>query len=508
MRLQDYLTDFDGTGIISYIYSSGIAVMPYSNDDIRELYPKICQSIMNSNKYGYKITSLEDLQKEPKWKEVNFQDKCEGGHSLGDLLLKSADENDNSSVSGFLLQNGFKLPEQEQVAAANEEEEEKNTPNVEEDRAEPSNKNEDDQFSTSYNKIRKIVASNPNITAQEFGEKLKQSGTTDAKIYDLFIDILRPGKDDIVNDHDTFLKTIELLAKSNIKIDIGDTASKTVLDYAVVGEQLDVIKIFLNSGKFDQEKKSNALSIAINESKVQEFEVFLDYIDHAKILDALNTAPCNEKTDIMRVLLITREFFTEQEKVQALSDAIMDGNVPRVKLLLDYMTGIPEDGIRNLLEIIEEEKLSLREKVKIDSEFKGDPNNSNHRKYYSNIAIIKLLESSIEKKNTPHVEKENTGTDQTTKPSNEQETKYKESTKDFYTSLAKDVVGVVITGLFVAAAVMVPSVAGAVVCSVAATLIAIVTGLHIASSTLPSYREMRENKVECVNSNLLRISRS
>ncbi|MDR0288555.1 MAG: hypothetical protein LBH78_00630 [Rickettsiales bacterium] len=62
--------------------------MAYSDDDVRELYRKICQSIANSNKYGYEITSLEDLQKEPKWKEVNFQDKCEGDNSLGDLLLR------------------------------------------------------------------------------------------------------------------------------------------------------------------------------------------------------------------------------------------------------------------------------------------------------------------------------------------------------------------------------------------------------------------------------------
>ncbi|MDE5057927.1 ankyrin repeat domain-containing protein, partial [Wolbachia endosymbiont of Drosophila bocki] len=81
---------------------------------------------------------------------------------------------------------------------------------------------------------------------------------------------------------------------------------------------------------------------------------------------------------------------------------------------------------------------------------------------------------------------------------NEQETKYKESKKDFYTSLTKDVVGVVITGLFITAAVMVPFVAGAVVCSVIAALIAIYTGLHVKNSTLPSYREMRENEVERV----------
>lgn len=81
----------------------------------------------------------------------------------------------------------------------------------------------------------------------------------------------------------------------------------------------------------------------------------------------------------------------------------------------------------------------------------------------------------------------------------EKETKYKERKESFYTSLRSDVVGVIVTGLFIAAAVMVPSVAGAVVCSVVAVLVAIATGLHIANSTLPSYREMRENKVEPVN---------
>ncbi|MBA8757009.1 ankyrin repeat domain-containing protein, partial [Wolbachia pipientis] len=78
---------------------------------------------------------------------------------------------------------------------------------------------------------------------------------------------------------------------------------------------------------------------------------------------------------------------------------------------------------------------------------------------------------------------------------NEKETKYKEN---FHNSLKKDAVGVVVTGLFIAAAVMVPFVAGAVVCGIVAALVAIVTGWHIKSSTLPSYREMEENKVEHV----------
>ncbi|MGL9779217.1 MAG: hypothetical protein ACR5K5_03030, partial [Wolbachia sp.] len=80
---------------------------------------------------------------------------------------------------------------------------------------------------------------------------------------------------------------------------------------------------------------------------------------------------------------------------------------------------------------------------------------------------------------------------------NEKETKYKEN---FYTSLTKDAVGVVITGLFIAAAVMVPFAAGAAICGIVAALVAVCTGLHIKNSTLPSYREMEENKIERVSS--------
>ncbi|UIP91873.1 ankyrin repeat domain-containing protein [Wolbachia pipientis] len=594
-----------------------------------------------------------------------------------------------------------------------------------------------------YEDVKKFVTDNPNIAAQEFGEKLKQSGLTDAKICDLFMDILRSGKSSILNDYDTFLKIVELLAKSNIKIDIGDTTSKTVLDYAVVGGQPKVIKVFLDSSKFDQEKKLNALSAAVNGGNVQEFEIFLDYIDHTKILDVLNTAPYNEGNEVMKILLNNKRF-TREEKVQDLSDASIDGDLPKVKLLLKYMTGIPEDGIRNLLKIIEEGKLSLREQLQIDSEFKVDFSNSDHNKYLSSCVIIALLRSALSntpnlggnraessssgetavlnsndvrkwyeriartinsisfedlqgdlnkqktnfqskceqgtvlgnalleyaiqnenfnvikfllenrvtvinaisqedryyvskiegdksilcsvvsytdddaeilsmllqsvnaeqlkldpeselyrlyqqlkddafctafsKKNsvaaatliqndraiivphgsatnkeqeTSHIETNSvsnsnrnvisrpvetvppvstsgnnnknetpisTRADPTVTPNNDKkangfidaqfspphkkETKYKESKESFYTSLRSDVIGVVITGLFVATAVIFLSVAGAVICGVVAVLVTIVTGLHVKNSTLQSYREMKENKVEHVNSNL------
>ncbi|BAO99648.1 hypothetical protein [Wolbachia endosymbiont of Cimex lectularius] len=77
-------------------------------------------------------------------------------------------------------------------------------------------------------------------------------------------------------------------------------------------------------------------------------------------------------------------------------------------------------------------------------------------------------------------------------PSNEEETKYKESKENFHISLRNDVIGVVITGLFIAAAVMVPSIAGAAVCGIVAALALVATGLHVKDSTLPSYKEMKE----------------
>ncbi|MDR2609629.1 MAG: ankyrin repeat domain-containing protein [Rickettsiales bacterium] len=255
-----------------------------------------------------------------------------------------------------------------------------------------------------YEKIKEIVTNNPGITAQEFGEELKQSGTTDTKICDLFMDVIRLRGADISNDRDTFLKTVELLVKSNIKIDIGDTVSNTVLDYAVVGGQLDVIKMLLGSDKFNPEKKLHALNSAIVQGNVQEFEVFLDYLNHESILEALNTSHRNESTEIMKVLLdsmkalLDNKRLTGVEKVDALSNAFVDGGLPKVRLLLEHMTGIPEDGIRNLLEMIKESKSPFEEELRTNSEFKVDFDNSDHYKYLSNRVIIALLRSAINKK--------------------------------------------------------------------------------------------------------------
>ncbi|MDR1139400.1 MAG: hypothetical protein LBJ80_03995 [Rickettsiales bacterium] len=45
---------------------------------------------------------------------------------------------------------------------------------------------------------------------------------------------------------------------------------------------------------------------------------------------------------------------------------------------------------------------------------------------------------------------------------------------------------------------MVPSIVGAVVCGIVATLALVATGIHVKDSTLPSYKEMEKNRVEHV----------
>ncbi|MBC6686698.1 hypothetical protein H9I48_05825 [Wolbachia pipientis] len=139
--------------------------MVYSNDDIRELYRKIATIVKYDDKG---IASLKDLQKELKWKEVKFQDKCEGDNSLGDLLLKHAIENNNTHVKDFLLQNGCKPFQQEQITAAiNKEEEEQNTPDIGENKADSnevdSSNSRDAQFSVPNEKEAKYKESKENF---------------------------------------------------------------------------------------------------------------------------------------------------------------------------------------------------------------------------------------------------------------------------------------------------------------------------------------------------------
>ncbi|WP_338406057.1 MULTISPECIES: ankyrin repeat domain-containing protein [unclassified Wolbachia] len=468
MKLQYALTGFDGIGIIGYIYSSGIAVMPYSNDDIENLVSHIARMLQYTEDID-----LEDLLKGSRWKEVNFQDKCEGGNSLGDLLLKHATENNNPRIKDLFLRNGFKLSQQEQIAAAiNEEEEEKNTPDVEENRADSDEVDFsnfiDTQFAMPYNKIKEIVTNNPNITVEEFGRKLKEKKINTNKISKGHCTLLGhivnsngPNITDNTNDRAIFLQIIKLLTDLKTQANTGTKIIRTGLSEAITTKQADVVRILLDSGKFNEEEKFNALLCAVTQKYVQGVKLLLGHVNDENMQKALKVAMDKEQTtqveEITQVLLnfITPETSNAEENIVPAPPIVTEANANQP--VSSSVNGQSNHNNKNKTPVIPETKQT------------ATPNNDNKANGFVDA--------------------------QFSRP-NEQETKYKEN---FYTSLTKDVVGVVVTGLLITAAVMVPSVAGAVVCGIVAALVAIVTGWHIKSSTLPSYREMEENKVEHVS---------
>ncbi|WP_341812502.1 ankyrin repeat domain-containing protein [Wolbachia endosymbiont (group A) of Conops quadrifasciatus] len=444
--------------------------MVYSNDDIIELYRKIATIVKYDDKG---IASLKDLQKEPKWKEVNFQDKCEGDNSLGDLLLKHATENNNTRVKDFLLQNGCKPLQQEQITAAiNKEEEGQNTPDIGENKADSnevdSSNSRDAQFATSYKKIKEIITQNPDITVGEFDKELKKE-KIDKEIIDqsgwtLLYYAVRSEGPSITGDRSIFLKVVELFTNLNIGIDFKDTASRTILGIAAITKQADVVKVLLGSDKFDETEKFNALHSAIVQGNVQEVGAFLGYVNDESRQAALELAINNRQEEIIQVLLnfiVTETPNVEKNRAKPCSS---NGNIG----------SRPVNTPNGQLNHNNENKTPLSTRT----DQTATPNNDN---------------------------KANGFVDAQFSVPNEKETKYKESKENFYTSLTKDAVGVVITGLFIAAAVMVPFVAGAAICGIVAALVAVCTGLHIKNSTLPSYREMEKNKVEHVSSYMQKV---
>ncbi|MDE5061542.1 MULTISPECIES: hypothetical protein [Wolbachia] len=281
-----------------------------------------------------------------------------------------------------------------------------------------------------YEEIKEIVTQNPDITAEEFGEKLKENRINIKRAnkyhYTLLGHIVNsegPNITDNTNDRAIFLQIIKLLTDLKTKGNTGQLKYvKAGLSEAITTKQADVVRIFLDSGKFNEEEKFDALLCAVTQKYVQGVKLLLGHVNDENVQKALKVAMDKEQT-------------TQVEEI--------------IQVLLNFITpetpNVEENGAK--------------------------PCSSNGSIGSRPVATA------------PPVS-----------------TKYKESKKDFYTSLTKDIVGVVITGLFIAAAVMVPYVAGAVVCGVIAALVAIGTGLHIKNSTWPSYREIKENEIGYVSS--------
>ncbi|MGL9688453.1 MAG: hypothetical protein ACR5K6_01560 [Wolbachia sp.] len=265
-----------------------------------------------------------------------------------------------------------------------------------------SSNSRDAQFTISYDKIKEIVTQNPNITAEEFYEKLKKEieastdKKRDTKTFDSFADAVRSGAS-ITDNRSVFLKIAELFTGLDTVIHLKSLAFKTILDIAVESEQADVVEILLESSKFNEEEKLQALNSAIVQGNIQGAQSFLGHIEYEKALGVLNTLKTTvlhrEKIEGMRQFFSYDKNLTKEEKAQTLIDAVMSYNVSEVKLLLEYMVGIPETSIEGFVEIMKQRQSSLKEEG---------------GKWCSKTnAIIQLLELAINKKKEEQSTKEN-----------------------------------------------------------------------------------------------------
>ncbi|MBS9530280.1 ankyrin repeat domain-containing protein [Wolbachia endosymbiont of Rhagoletis cerasi] len=438
--------------------------MAYSDDDVRNFYLDIDRITGRDNT----VTSLEELKKRLR-KEVNFQDECEGGNSLGNLLLKHATENNNPRVKDFLLQNGCEPLQQEQITAAINKEEE--APNVEENRADS-------------NEVDSSNFINPGMTAEVLYEQLIQGKETNLAIFDSFANAVR--ESNITGDRGIFLDVVKLFTDLDAVIHLTDTASRTILGIATITKQADVVKVLLDSGKFYEEEKFNALCLAITQDNAQEAELILGYVSPANRKEALQVAIQVGKTEIVNAFL-NRGKLNEENRAEPSSSNGNIGSRP-VATVPPVSTNGDNRNHDNEIPVVTETNQTTTPN---SDNVNGQSNHNNKNK----TPVIPEAKQTA----TPNNDNKANGfVDAQFSVPNEKEAKYKKSKENFYTSLTKDVVGVVITGLFITAAVMVPFVTGAVICGVIAALVAIATGLHVKNSTLPSYREMRENEVERV----------
>lgn len=291
-----------------------------------------------------------------------------------------------------------------------------------------------------YEEIKKIVTNNPDITAEEFGKELKQGGATDAKIFDLLADAINSERHGVSDDYAVFLKIVELFAQLGIKVKKSN-GGRTTLDIAVTNKQADVVRILLNSGKFNEEEKLSALNQAIAEDNIEGIKILLNYVNHERKLDILSQTIQkseihetirSQRASVIKILLDKGEF-NEKEKINALNNASIDGNDSIVKLLLEYIDNIDiKTSIRNILEIIKESKSPFEEELRTGSEFKVDFSNSDHHTYLSNRVIIALLRSAINKKqNTPNVKENGAGLSGSNRNSN--------SVRNLYTRIARTI---------------------------------------------------------------------
>ncbi|WP_244662790.1 hypothetical protein [Wolbachia endosymbiont of Ceratosolen solmsi] len=110
------------------------------------------------------------------------------------------------------------------------------------------------------------------MTAEVLYEQLIQGKETNLAIFDSFANAVR--ESNITGDRGIFLDVVKLFTDLDAVIHLTDTASRTILGIATITKQADVVKVLLDSGKFYEEEKFNALCLAITQDNAQEAELF------------------------------------------------------------------------------------------------------------------------------------------------------------------------------------------------------------------------------------------
>ncbi|BFD47113.1 MAG: hypothetical protein DMENIID0003_01870 [Wolbachia endosymbiont of Sergentomyia squamirostris] len=449
--------------------------MIYSNDDIRELYLNINETVKQKPQ-----ASLEELSKELNAR-IDLKQKFHNGCVLGDLLLALAIEKSNLDFIKFLFKNELKI-----INIISQQEETCHIP-----------KTINGQSILNYavhfgnTEILDLLLQNVNAEQSKLIPK--------SKLYKLCQQLKSNALDKAIDKNNEKLVTLlvsaieekqekQKISNEEIKVGSGSNSNATSKSIATSTKKTNPTTV-PNSGNgrsvinkpVSPVVSTNACTSAMSSGndKSSNIRTHGDGLsNHTITPNSGNGQHHNNKNETPVVTvpsILTKKTNTNQTVTPNSGNGQHHNNKNETPVVT-----VPS---------------ILTKKTNTNQTVTPNSGNGQHHNNENKTPVV----TGIDQTATPNNDNKANGfVDAQFSMPNEQETKYKESKKDFYTSLTKDVVGVVITGLFITAAVMVPFVAGAVVCSVIAALIAIYTGLHVKNSTLPSYREMRENEVERV----------
>ncbi|WP_264707106.1 ankyrin repeat domain-containing protein [Wolbachia endosymbiont (group A) of Acrocera orbiculus] len=414
--------------------------MIYSNDDIRELYLNINETVKQKPQ-----ASLEELSKELNAR-IDLKQKFHNGCVLGDLLLALAIEKSNLDFIKFLFKNELKI-----ISIISQQEETCHIPKT--------------------------------INGQSILNYAVHFGNTE--ILDLLLQNVNAEQSKLIPKSKLYKLCQQLKSNALDKAIDKNNEKLVTLLVSAIEEKQEKQKISNEEIKVGSGSNSNATSKSIATSTKKTNPTTVPNSGNGRSVINKPVSPVvstNAGTSAMS------SGNDKSSNIRTHGDGLSNHTITPNSGNGQHHNNKNETPVVTVPSI-------LTKKTNTNQTVTPNSGNGQHHNNENKTPVV----TGIDQTATPNNDNKANGfVDAQFSMPNEQETKYKESKKDFYTSLTKDVVGVVITGLFITAAVMVPFVAGAVVCSVIAALIAIYTGLHVKNSTLPSYREMRENEVERV----------